>query len=73
MLETEKTVWTLEKRWTKLTETLLEKVEDIICGRRTYKKQFKRTQWWNSEIKQLVKQKKTAWKTYIQTMAQRDR
>lgn len=70
--ESEREDWTLEERWGAFKEIVISSAERV-CGRRKYNNNIKRTKWWTEEIRKLVKEKKTAWKKYLQTKTIEDK
>lgn len=70
--ENRQVTWTIEERWTTFKETL-KKAAEKTCGTRKHNKHTKMTSWWTEEIRKMVKEKKTAWKRYIQTKDMADK
>ena len=61
----------IESAWRIYKNTLTEAAEEV-CSQKTIGGKEKRTQWWNEEVKQKVKEKKEAWKKYLNSKSQED-
>lgn len=72
MEERENNIWNVNDRWNKLKIGLLEAANES-CGRKTIKQKQKSTKWWTDTIKEKVKRKKEAWKTYLRSKSERDK
>ena len=62
----------IESLWTKYKETLKQTANEV-CGRKRIGGLRKRTAWWNDEVKNKIKQKKTAWKKFLSTKSPGDK
>lgn len=57
----------INEMWNELKSVILKSAEEV-CGKAVVNtsKTRKRTRWWNEEVKEKVKDKKVAWKRYIE-------
>ena len=63
---------TIEEKWQLYKETLLSCAE-VVCSRKQIKGNSRRAAWWNENFKAKIKEKKEAWKKYLQTKMPEDR
>ena len=62
----------IEKAWELYRNSLLESANNV-CGRKVVGgARCKRTQWWNEDVRKIVKEKKLAWKRYLVSKSTED-
>ena len=59
----------IDEMWRQIKETILRVVTEI-CGKKRINTRMKRTNWWNEEVKQIVKGKKDSWKKFLKAGSQ---
>ncbi|KAI4461171.1 reverse transcriptase (rna-dependent dna polymerase) [Holotrichia oblita] len=62
----------LEDKWMMFKEITYNKAASI-CGIRKYNENVKRSNWWNSEVRQAIKEKKEKWKRSMESKSEQDR
>lgn len=63
---------TIDQKWEIFKTAILESAEEV-CGRVKIGQRKKRTPWWNETVRQVVKEKKQAWKKYQKSKTEQNR